>query len=54
MLISLENEGIANLDLADNLVIFAEPLEVLFYALDGLSLESEVLGQKVFWVKTKN
>ena len=40
-------------DFADNIVIFAEMLEVLVGTLDTLSTESEPLSLKVSWINTK-
>ena len=51
--ISLGEDKITDLDFADDVVIFAETLEVLVHTLDTLSLESEPLGLKVSWTKTK-
>ena len=44
---------ITNLDFADDVLIFAETLEVHMHALDTLIMESEPLGLKVSWIKTK-
>ena len=44
---------ISDLDFADDAVIFAEIMETLVEALDRLSEESEPLGLRVSWVKTK-
>ena len=38
---------------ADNVVIFAETLDILLEALGVLNEESEPLGLRVSWVKTK-
>ena len=43
---------ITNLDFPDDVVIFAEKLEVLVHALDTLSTESELLATMVYWIKT--
>ena len=51
--ISLGEATITDLDFADDIVIFAETLEALVAALDTLSMESEPLGLKVSWIKTK-
>ncbi len=44
---------ISDLDFADDAVIFAEIVEILIEALEKLSEESEPLGLRVSWVKTK-
>ena len=51
--ISLGEATITDLDFADDIVIFAETLEALVAALDILNIESEPLGLKVSWIKTK-
>ena len=50
---SFGNVKISDLDLADYAVIFAETLDILLGALDVLNEESEPLGLRVSWVKTK-
>ena len=47
------NGNISDLDLADDAVIFAVTLDILFGALEVLNEESEPLGLWVSWVKTK-
>ena len=51
--ISLGEATITDLDFADDIVIFSETLEDLVATLDTLSMESEPLGLKVSWIKTK-
>ena len=43
----------SDLDFADDAVIFAEILDILLGTLEVLNEESEPLGLRVFWVKTK-
>ena len=50
---SFGNVKISDLDFADDAVIFAETLDILLGALEALNEESEPLGLRVFWVKTK-
>ena len=50
---SFGNIKIADLDFADDAVIFAETLDNLLGALEVLNEESEPLGLQVSWVKTK-
>ena len=50
---SFGNVKISDLDLADDVVIFAEVLDVRLGALKVLNEESEPLGLWVSWVKTK-
>ena len=50
---SFGDERFTDLDFADDAVIFAETLESLVSSLDVLSQESESLGLRVSWVKTK-
>ena len=50
---SFWNVKISDLDFADDAVIFAEMLHILMVALKALNEESEPLGLRVFWVKTK-
>ena len=50
---SFGNVKISDLDFADDAVIFAENLDILLGALSVLNEESEPLGLRVFWVKTK-
>ena len=47
------NVKISDLDFADDAVIFAETLYILFGALEVLNEELEPLGLRVSWVKTK-
>ena len=42
-----------DLDFANDIVILAETLEVLAHALDTLSTEYKLLGQKFSWIKSK-
>ena len=44
---------ISDLDFADDAVIFAETSDILLGALEVLNEESESLGLRVSWVKTK-
>ena len=50
---SFGNVKISDLDLADDVVIFAEVLDVRLGALKVLNEESEPLGLWVSWVTTK-
>ena len=50
---SFGNATISDLDFADDAVIFAETLDILLGALEVLNEESEPLGLRVSWVKTK-
>ena len=50
---SFGNFNISDLDFADDAVIFAETLDILLGALEVLNEESEPLGLRVSWVKTK-
>ena len=50
---SFGNVKISDLDFADDAVIFAETLDILLGALEVLNEESELLGLRVSWVKTK-
>ena len=50
---SFGNVKISDLDFADDAVIFAETLDILLGALVVLNEESEPLGLRVSWVKTK-
>ena len=47
------NVKISGVDFADDAVIFAETLDILLGALEELNKESEPLGSRVSWVKTK-
>ena len=49
--ISLGEATITDLDIADDILIFAETLEVLAGALNTLSTETKPLGLKVSWIK---
>ena len=51
--VSFGNVKISDLDFADDAVIFAESLEILLGALEVLNDDSEPLGLRVSWVKTK-
>ena len=51
--VSFGTVKIADLDFADDAVIFAGTTEVFAGALDSLSEESEPLGLRVPWTKTK-
>ena len=44
---------IIDIDFAVDVVIFAETLEVLLYALDKLIMGSKYLGLKFSWIKTR-
>ena len=44
---------ISDIDVADDAVIFVETLDILLGALKVLNEESELLGLRVSWVKTK-
>ena len=50
---SFVNVNISDLDFADNSVIFVEMLDILMGALEVPKEESELLGFRVSWVKTK-
>ncbi len=50
---SFGNVKISDLDFADDVVIFAKTLDILFGALEVLNEESEPRGLRVSWVKTK-
>jgi len=50
---SFGNVKISDLDFADDAVIFAETLDILLRALEVLNDQSEPLGLRVSWVKTK-
>ena len=50
---SFGNVKISDLDFADDAVILAEALDILLGALEVLDEESEPLGLKTSWVKTK-
>ena len=50
---SFGNVKIFDLDFADDAVIFAETLDILLGALEVLNVESEPLGLRVSWIKTK-
>ena len=50
---SFGNVKISDLDFADDAVIFAETLDILVWALGVLNVESEPLGLRISWVKTK-
>ena len=50
---SFGNVKISDLDFADDAVIFVETLDILLGALEVLNEESEPLGLRVSWVKTK-
>ena len=50
---SFGNVKIYDLDFADDAVIFTETLDILLGALEVLNNESEPLGLRVSWVKTK-
>ena len=50
---SFGNVKITDLDFSDHAVIFAETLDILWGALMVLHEESETLGLRVAWVKTK-
>ena len=50
---SFGDERFTDLDFADDAVILAETMEILVASLDVLSMESESLGLRVSWVKTK-
>ena len=51
--VSFGDVQITDLDFANDAVIFAETLDILKEALEGLSEEAEVLGLRVSWIKTK-
>ncbi len=50
---SFGNVKISDFDFTDDAVIFAETLDILLGALEVLNEESELLGLRVSWVKTK-
>ena len=50
---SFGNMQISDLDFADDAAIFADTLEMLIGTLETLSTEIELLGLRIFWVKTK-
>ena len=50
---SFGNVKISHLDFADYAVIFAETLDILLGAVEVLNEETESLGLRVSWVKTK-
>ena len=50
---SFGNVKISDLDFADDAVIFAETLDIFLGALEVLNEESEPLGLRISWVKTK-
>ena len=50
---SFGNVKISDLDFADDAVIFVKTLDILLGALEVLIEESEPLGLRVSWVKTK-
>ena len=50
---SFGNVKISDLNFVDDAVIFAETLDILLGALEVLNEESEPLGLRVSWVKTK-
>ena len=50
---SFGNGKISGLDFADDAVIFVETLDILLGTLEVLNEESEPLGLRVSWVKTK-
>ena len=50
---SFGNVKISDLDFTDDAVVFADTLDIILGALDVLKEESELLGLRVFWVKTK-
>ena len=50
---SFVNVKISDLDFTDDAVIFAETLEIILGALEVLNEQSEPLGLRVSWVKTK-
>ena len=51
--VSFGNVKISDLDFADDAVIFAETLDIILGALGVLNEESESLGLRGSWVKTK-
>uniref|UniRef100_A0A8C3A210 Reverse transcriptase domain-containing protein n=1 Tax=Cyclopterus lumpus TaxID=8103 RepID=A0A8C3A210_CYCLU len=51
--VSFGNDRFSDLDFADDAVIFAESLDVLTWALVSLGEESEPLGLRISWIKTK-
>ena len=50
---SFGNVNISHLDFTDDAVLFAESLDIPLGALEVLNGESEPLGLRVSWVKTK-
>jgi len=50
---SFGNVKISDLDFADDAVLFVGTLDILLGALEVLNEESELLGLRVSWVKTK-
>ena len=50
---SFGNVKVSDFDFVDDAVIFAETLDILLGALGVLNEESEPLGLRVSWVKTK-
>ena len=50
---SFRNVNISDLDFADDAVIFAETLDIILGAFEVLNEESEPLGLRISWVKTK-
>ena len=50
---SFGNVKISDLDFTDDAVVFAETLDILLGAIKVLNEESEPLGLRVSWVKTK-
>ena len=50
---SICDEKFTDIESAEDAVIFAETMEVHVASLDVLSKESERLGLRVSWVKTK-
>ena len=52
-LISLGEERFTDLDFADDAITFAENMQSLVKSLTALSQESENLGLRVSWIKTK-
>ena len=50
---SFRNVKISDLDFTDDAVVFVETLDILLGAIEVLNEESEPLGLRVCWVKTK-
>ena len=50
---SFGNVKISDPDLADDAVIFAETLDIILRAHEVMNEESEPLGLRAYWVKTK-